>query len=264
MGLLSSIGGLVGLAMGGPAGAAIGAGLGKGAEGGSLKDILSSGAKGFLGGNLLNQGIAAAGSGFSGGQGSLASMFSGVSQGGAQGGNQGIGNLIGRMSGGGGNMMPMGQGQGNFNMAQMMGGGGGGNMMGGGGIMNTMRQNPLITSLMMAAYDENRYPDGVKILTPLQQRQIDTGERLPDYKGTMAPQIRYAAKGGLIEGPGTGTSDSIPATIYQNGSPVQEAALSDGEFVLREKDVQAVGDGDREKGAARLYALQREFDKGAA
>jgi len=253
MGLLSSIGGLVGLAMGGPAGAAIGAGLGKGAEGGSLKDILSSGAKGFLGGNLLNQGIAAAGSGFSGGQGSLASMFSG----GAQGGNQGIGNLMGRMSGGGGNMMPMGQGQGNFNMAQMMGGGGG-------GIMNTMRQNPLITSLMMAAYDENRYPDGVKILTPLQQRQIDTGERLPDYKGTMAPQIRYAAKGGLIEGPGTGTSDSIPATIYQNGSPVQEAALSDGEFVLREKDVQAVGDGDREKGAARLYALQREFDKGAA
>jgi len=253
MGLLSSIGGLVGLAMGGPAGAAIGAGLGKGAEGGSLKDILSSGAKGFLGGNLINQGIAAAGTGFSGGQGSLASMFSG----GAQGGNQGIGNLMGRMSGGGGNMMPMGQGQGNFNMAQMMGGGGG-------GIMNTMRQNPLITSLMMAAYDENRYPDGVKILTPLQQRQIDTGERLPDYKGTMAPQIRYAAKGGLIEGPGTGTSDSIPATIYQNGSPVQEAALSDGEFVLREKDVQAVGDGDREKGAARLYALQREFDKGAA
>ena len=253
MGLLSSIGGLVGLAMGGPAGAAIGAGLGKGAEGGSLKDILSSGAKGFLGGNLINQGIAAAGTGFSGGQGSLASMFSG----GAQGGNQGIGNLMGRMSGGGGNMMPTGQGQGNFNMAQMMGGGGG-------GIMNTMRQNPLITSLMMAAYDENRYPDGVKILTPLQQRQIDTGERLPDYKGTMAPQIRYAAKGGLIEGPGTGTSDSIPATIYQNGSPVQEAALSDGEFVLREKDVQAVGDGDREKGAARLYALQREFDKGAA
>jgi len=259
MGLLSSIGGLVGLAMGGPTGAAIGAGIGKGAEGGSLKDMLSSGAKGFLGGNLINQGIAAAGTGFTGGQNSLASMFSG----GAQGGNQGIGNLMGRMSGGGGNMMP--RGQGNFNMAQMMGGG---NMMpmgsGGGGIMNTMRQNPLVTSLMMAAYDENRYPDGVKIITPFQQRQIDTGERLPDYKGTMAPQIRYAAKGGLIEGPGTGTSDSIPATIYQNGSPVQEAALSDGEFVLREKDVQAVGDGDREKGAARLYALQREFDKGAA
>ena len=240
MGLLSSIGGLVGLAMGGPTGAAIGAGIGKGAEGGSLKDMLSSGAKGFLGGNLINQGIAAAGTGFTGGQNSLASMFSG----GAQGGNQGIGNLMGRMSGGGGNMMPMGSG--------------------GGGIMNTMRQNPLVTSLMMAAYDENRYPDGVKIITPFQQRQIDTGERLPDYKGTMAPQIRYAAKGGLIEGPGTGTSDSIPATIYQNGSPVQEAALSDGEFVLREKDVQAVGDGDREKGAARLYALQREFDKGAA
>ena len=64
--------------------------------------------------------------------------------------------------------------------------------------------------------------------------------------------------GGMIEGPGTGTSDDIPATIYQNGSPVQEARLSDGEFVLREKDVLAVGDGDREKGAARLYAMQRQ------
>ena len=68
------------------------------------------------------------------------------------------------------------------------------------------------------------------------------------------------ARGGYIEGPGNGTSDSIPATIYQNGQPVQEAALSDGEFVFREKDVEAVGDGDREKGAARLYAMQREFD----
>ena len=74
----------------------------------------------------------------------------------------------------------------------------------------------------------------------------------------MFTPMRYAAQGGMIEGPGTGTSDDIPATIYQNGSPVQEARLSDGEFVLREKDVLAVGDGDREKGAARLYAMQRQ------
>jgi hypothetical protein len=92
----------------------------------------------------------------------------------------------------------------------------------------------------------------------LQQRQLDTGERLPDYKGEVYTPMRYAAQGGMIEGPGTGTSDDIPAKIYQNGSPVQEARLSDGEFVLREKDVLAVGDGDREQGAARLYAMQRQ------
>jgi hypothetical protein len=33
------------------------------------------------------------------------------------------------------------------------------------------------------------------------------------------------AMGGMIEGPGTGRSDSIPAQIYQNGTPVQEAAF---------------------------------------
>tara|TARA_R110000765_G_scaffold238907_1_gene341534 strand:- start:27 stop:548 length:522 start_codon:yes stop_codon:yes gene_type:complete len=134
----------------------------------------------------------------------------------------------------------------------------GGGPAGGGGMMNMMTSNPLLTSLALQMYDENRHPDGVKVATPLQQRQLDTGERLPDYKGEVYTPMRYAAQGGMIEGPGTGTSDSIPATIYQDGQPVQEAALSDGEFVLREKDVLAVGDGDREQGAARLYAMQRQ------
>ncbi len=154
-----------------------------------------------------------------------------------------------------------------------MGGGGGGgiaslgrNIFGGGpaggggtGLMGLMRDNPLITALALQAFDEQQYPDGVKTSTPLQERQLATGERLPDYEGRVFTPMRYAAQGGMIEGPGTGTSDDIPATIYQNGEPVQEARLSDGEFVLREKDVLAVGDGDREKGAARLYAMQRNI-----
>lgn len=77
------------------------------------------------------------------------------------------------------------------------------------------------------------------------------------------PQTAYGfAAGGYVQGPGTGTSDSINAQIYQNGVPVQEAALSDGEFVMTERAVQGAGNGDREKGAARMYEMMRQFERG--
>ena len=62
--------------------------------------------------------------------------------------------------------------------------------------------------------------------------------------------------GGFIQGPGTGTSDSIPASIYQNGSPVQEARLSDGEFVMTKKAV------DNSGGAPAMYARMKQFENG--
>ena len=48
-----------------------------------------------------------------------------------------------------------------------------------------------------------------------------------------------------VRGPGTGTSDSIAAR------------LSDGEFVLRARDVTAAGGGDNDRGAAKLDRLMR-------
>ena len=78
-----------------------------------------------------------------------------------------------------------------------------------------------------------------------------------------SPQMKYGyAGGGYVEGPGTGKSDSIDATIYQNGVPVQEAALSDGEFVMTERAVRGAGNGDREAGAARMYEMMRKFERG--
>lgn len=70
--------------------------------------------------------------------------------------------------------------------------------------------------------------------------------------------------GGMIEGPGSETSDSVPAMIYQNGQPVEEALLSDGEFVMTGAAVRGAGNGDREKGAARMYELMRQFEKRAS
>jgi hypothetical protein len=61
----------------------------------------------------------------------------------------------------------------------------------------------------------------------------------------------YAKDGGHINGPGTGTSDDVPAM------------LSDGEFVLTAKAVRGAGDGSRIQGAKRLYKLMNQLEKRA-
>mgnify|MGYP001216976065 FL=1 len=57
------------------------------------------------------------------------------------------------------------------------------------------------------------------------------------------------AAGGEVQGPGTGTSDSVPAR------------LSDGEFVLTAKAVRGAGGGDRDLGAARMYDMMSELER---
>ena len=254
MSLLGALGGLVGFAMGGPAGAALGSGIGSLASGGDIGDALKAGMLGFVGGG------AAAGMGAAGGQG-IASLLGSMGLGGTAATTANplarIGTALtgGNAAAGGAAMNQMSK------MASAGGGGGLTSLFNLGPQGGSILSNPLIQSLALQAMQ----PKEVKITTPLQDRQLATGERLPDYRGTQANDVRSRrnfAIGGFVEGPGTGTSDSIPAQIYQNGMPVQEAALSDGEFVLREKDVNAIGGGDPGVGAARLYAMQRQFDQG--
>lgn len=77
----------------------------------------------------------------------------------------------------------------------------------------------------------------------LKKYQTDNRERTT---GTV-----YSAAGGEINGPGTGTSDSVPAR------------LSDGEFVLTAKAIRGAGGGDRNVGAARMYDMMSQLE-GAA
>jgi hypothetical protein len=72
--------------------------------------------------------------------------------------------------------------------------------------------------------------------------------RNPAYQS----RIRTVADGGEITGPGTPTSDSIPAM------------LSDGEFVMNAKAVRGAGGGNRVEGAKRMYAMMRDFEKRSA
>lgn len=238
--LLKTLGTLVGMSVGGPSGAAIGAALGEGiSSGGDFEKMLQAGvgtlvntqAYGNLGlaANLLNSGTSSGGGGGGGGGRQVAQPGGGQQP--AQG--------------------PMG------NMTGMI--------QGGGGITNLLNVAGLNNPQGLAMLDFLSEKNKPSATTPLQRRQMETGERLPDYRGTAAPDMRGQGlrsmnMGGMIEGPGTGTSDSVPAMIYQNGGPVQEARLSDGEFVMTADAVKGAGAGDRAAGAAKMYQMINSFE----
>ena len=68
----------------------------------------------------------------------------------------------------------------------------------------------------------------------------------PDW--WFIPETLTANRGGEVMGPGTGTSDSIPAR------------LSDGEFVMTAEAVRNAGHGNRDLGAARMYDMMSQFE----
>ena len=101
-----------------------------------------------------------------------------------------------------------------------------------------------------------QFPD---LSDPMTAATLAMAVRSPQmrYGNVMNGQMGYA-NGGYIQGPGTGTSDSIPAKIYQSGVPVREAALSDGEFVMTKRAVDGAG------GAANMYAMMKKFERGGS
>lgn len=80
-------------------------------------------------------------------------------------------------------------------------------------------------------------PEDVALYTQRKAEVRDPGFTYPGF-----------LNGGEVEGPGTGTSDSVPAR------------LSDGEFVLTAKAVRGAGGGDRDIGAARMYDMMAELE----
>jgi len=97
----------------------------------------------------------------------------------------------------------------------------------------------------------------------------DTAEELEEAITSRREQAMMMAGGGIvslnmggrIEGPGTGTSDSIKAGIFQNGKKVQEARLSNDEFVMTNKAVKGAGNGNADVGARRMYAMMDKFER---
>ena len=107
---------------------------------------------------------------------------------------------------------------------------------------------------------ERRSPEGqaarreagiTQTLTPqelMRNMDLTEGEAMQYLQNMYPGQQVFAAGGGEIMGPGTGTSDSIPAR------------LSDGEYVFTAKAVRGAGNGNRDLGAARMYDLMSRFE----
>jgi len=256
--LFSSIGALVGMVAGGPGGAAIGGGLGSLLGGGDVESAVQSGIGSFLSAGL-------------GGKAGMAlnalNMFGGGD------GNGGAGSFQNQ----GANVMNLLSGQQGQQMAAkqaMLGGFQGGPTGALRGILQAAgiedeqgRTDPILGALLQQTIFEQRRPQFDKLMTEGELFSQKTGERT-NYRGTAAPGtpvVSYRPKmmnmGGYIEGPGTGKSDSIPATIYQNGGPVQEARLSDGEFVMTADAVRGAGGGNRNAGAAKMYQMMNQFER---
>jgi len=80
---------------------------------------------------------------------------------------------------------------------------------------------------------------------------LDDEEELKRYQRDNRNRTIYSAAGGEVNGPGTGTSDSVPAR------------LSDGEFVVTAQAVRGAGGGDRDVGAARMYEMMSQLERAA-
>jgi hypothetical protein len=87
-------------------------------------------------------------------------------------------------------------------------------------------------------------PGGYRIGVPAVARGYADG-------GDIDPS-QFPRRTGGIAGPGTGTSDDIPAM------------LSDGEFVMTAKAVRGAGNGSRENGIKNMYEMMRQFESRAA
>lgn len=73
------------------------------------------------------------------------------------------------------------------------------------------------------------------------------------FAGGGEMPTEYLAGGKLLNGPGDGMSDDIPAVI--RGKGVQRAALADGEFVIPADVVSHLGNGSTKAGANKLYDM---------
>ena len=108
-------------------------------------------------------------------------------------------------------------------------------------------------SLTMAELQEQTGPTGTELYQQNPTRYgFDQGfyGRNPYYQAIRyTPPYVQAREGGEIVGPGTATSDSVPAL------------LSDGEFVMTAGAVRGAGGGNRAEGARKMYDMMKQFEQ---
>ena len=108
--------------------------------------------------------------------------------------------------------------------------------------MDLLRQYPELYGLRFG---------GVQPMSTTSPYQTYTPRPVGAAKGGSMDRSKFPRKNGAINGPGTETSDDIPAM------------LSDGEFVFTARAVRGMGEGSRRKGAKRMYAMMKKLENRA-
>ena len=104
----------------------------------------------------------------------------------------------------------------------------------------------------------NLIPGGSDNLTYLQKlRNSDFVNPFHLASGGISDLGSYSDGGRLLQGPGTGVSDSIPASIAGK----QPARLADGEFVVPARIVSEIGQGSTDAGARKLYQMMDRIQR---
>ena len=103
-------------------------------------------------------------------------------------------------------------------------------------------------------YEGLTQEQGAKILSNAFSQGVSNGSGpfgggIARIGGIGAMGSLFMNNGGEVTGPGTGTSDSVPAR------------LSDGEFVVTAQAVRGAGGGDRDLGAARMYDMMSQLER---
>jgi hypothetical protein len=288
---LRDIATVVGFAVGGPAGAAIGQGIGSVGEGRSLQDSLMSAAKVYGGANI------ASGAGLQGGGGSISFGPGGIAQGvatnsvpgffqglgaaGRAGSLAGIGEAFGSLSGlqklgvlgtGAAMLGGMGEEQGTASMPAAAGG----QYLTQGlrpatvsDVYGTASGLPSASTALASAMPGAVDPITQTYLQMLTGQDQDYGQlAFPEFSqqplmakdggiarladGGAMPEVDLRNSGGGLSDPeGSGDEDTIPAL------------LADGEFVMTKQAVKGIGNGDHNRGIEALYAMM-DFNENKA
>jgi hypothetical protein len=110
-------------------------------------------------------------------------------------------------------------------------------------LMQQLQQNPIIMGAVAAI--TGQHPEPQKAIQAFIQKYGP--EKFSELRQQVIAEQSVAQRsasglGGMIQGPGTGTSDSIPAQITQGGQPVEEIRVANGEYIMPKATVDKLGE----------------------
>lgn len=130
------------------------------------------------------------------------------------------------------------------------------NIVSGGMAQPTSPAQPFVPNINIPAYQTPEQQLGLGGFYDYMNQQLG-GYAGYAAGGGVSHLGDYSDGGRLLEGPGDGVSDSIPASIGNR----QPARLADGEFVVPARIVSEIGNGSTKAGARKLYAMMDRVQK---